>query len=1346
MGAAVGCRPRDGGSSRRASRCREMMCTCSVCCRRVGHAFNVYSLTLHEAAGRFDGWRDQEADPNESSRDRRMQVAVLASPILAHDLSIRSALPTCFRQTGRRTRHFHNCVTAPFPNKDRARFSPPSSVSSSFPPTLIIHTRILVLQRSFLLSLPLTLLLVFLFMRSKEQPPHRAWGTRFDALNSSSPSPSSDSSPQRQPMRESLPDGAEAPDFALAKARPVEDRASSGPSIFIGSLPTDIDHRELHHHLSVHLSAHATIKSIKTSCDSKGGVCAFVQCNDPEFTLRSLRSSAELFMGRRLRYEPARVQRSLLMSYRTPYRCDPSSSHLEKLEPATAMILYWKEPGAKCLSVAYNAEACQIESTLRSSVVSPASDARNGFEARRGLFLSPLRYDAETMHRIVRAFGGVESFSPPWDTAYTDNPGPDEYPHPHNVERSDGMEIGCWEVKFEHREHCVEAFRVLRNVPHLNVTWLPPPHVLYRSQRGQRPRTPITACLDRPHPDSRNADIVNNFQRRYTESGEQYVPNHLRTSTHVSSISMDAADFNTTAGTVGSSPSSRATSSGSPDSKTATGKSSAEATVLARQSIDRDWTVVQPPPTHLSFQPIQLESPSPKCGFPSPSALPPSLSRTIGNTPVESIGDTDGDEEPSPPGRESISLKSPLVYGSPTNWGDEMVEEDLRRAKQLQGPSVSQHLSNTCSATFPCTIGEALRNLVHADSPDQNLDCGELLPHVTTEDVAESVPSAEQVGSSLPASPSPPLGPPIKTFHPDVEKAMPIRSQDSGSDMELGGSHEDMPAADDVPPTPGSPEFVFPHINSHTAWNPVDPPAAPERRYSTADRSPVADYNDSRGRRYDPHTLFVGGLDPHGWSEDTIRTVFERYGRIVDLKFKRQDERKAAFAFVTFNSVEAAEHARIDQHNRVYDGREIRVQYREPNTRQPSWKSNVRGRGGRQTGHRQHSRPEFRYASGEGDTRSPFTVSVPGVQSIDLRSGLHTGESTIPSHPFPSRISPDGVIPLHHLRGPAVSPTTYSPVPNAPYYCGQPWYPLGYPFPAPYGHGYPAAYAAVAPGQPNSEAGAATPYGAYHQYSPYPPVLPMRSMSEQPSVPSQPAQPDALDARPPLQPMRYVEGEQGLVAVYAPDALEEYMSGKHQNQTDVPQGSASTHGAAKSWPQYPYPPFYSVSGTSGPFPPIYPPSAHEIGFGPPATFQAPPSPMLPPHMAHPMPAMLAASSNSTSPGQNILRHAPNFQQPERSHGPSKRHPRREYNHYTQDHPHRGHANIPGSMSTRTHIASRAVMQGHIAPVSMQNVADYSPADGIELYRSSDSSVGRPLRPSTSSPALLQVATSQEGHN
>lgn len=101
----------------------------------------------------------------------------------------------------------------------------------------------------------------------------RRWGTRFDSLvSSSSPSESSGSSPTQPPL---------SPRDSSENSRHPEtedEQISQDASIFVGSLPSRVDQLELKRVLTDHLSKFAVVKSIKVVRDSRGGVCAFVQC------------------------------------------------------------------------------------------------------------------------------------------------------------------------------------------------------------------------------------------------------------------------------------------------------------------------------------------------------------------------------------------------------------------------------------------------------------------------------------------------------------------------------------------------------------------------------------------------------------------------------------------------------------------------------------------------------------------------------------------------------------------------------------------------------------------------------------------------------------------------------------------------------------------------------------------------------------------------------------------------------------------------------------------------------------------------------------------------------------
>ncbi|KAI5997997.1 hypothetical protein EDD15DRAFT_282257 [Pisolithus albus] len=294
-----------------------------------------------------------------------------------------------------------------------------------------------------------------------------SWSSRFGPLT-----PPADSS---TPHSESQAAGNT--EFNCSPDRVVHDA-----SIFVGCLPSGVDHASLAASLSEHLSQYSGIQGIKIVHDSKGGPCAFIQCQDP-FTaatlLQTLRSSTpRQFMGRYLRYEPARAFRILLISYRTPrqYRGSvhpdgtpkdmphqPRSGEFVDLDLPTAMKLV-KASGARGVTVLYNSDAL----------------TDHGYETT-SLLLDPLLYDAGTLMKITALFGPVEyfrSYKPVEDTSrYT------RYPNPHSGPRSAIMDHGCWEVKWHHRDDCVSAWKALRKVPHLTVTWA---HQSYSETHGQQ--------------------------------------------------------------------------------------------------------------------------------------------------------------------------------------------------------------------------------------------------------------------------------------------------------------------------------------------------------------------------------------------------------------------------------------------------------------------------------------------------------------------------------------------------------------------------------------------------------------------------------------------------------------------------------------------------------------------------------------------------------------------------------------------------------------------------------------------------------------------------------------------
>ncbi|KAJ7675396.1 hypothetical protein B0H17DRAFT_135636 [Mycena rosella] len=298
----------------------------------------------------------------------------------------------------------------------------------------------------------------------------RTWGTRFDTLPSSPPpSPQTREAALVEDTHTTSTSGNN-PDASNAKKI---DKMPHDASVFVGSLPTNIEQSELSRLLSEHLSEHAEVRSIKLVKDSKGGVCAFVQCEnaaEASSLINTLHSNApKHFLGRVLRYEPARAFRTLLISYRTPMQFISSGDRSKgggeniQLDPPLAMRL-WRPRNSKFLSLLYNTEAVDAENHSN-TVRDPASDP--------GLFLQPVVFDEGTIRMLSAHFGPLEFFglfkgsNAANDTESTKP----VYPPPHDGPRLSEMNAGCFEVKWAHRDDCVSALMTLRRVPHLTVTW-----------------------------------------------------------------------------------------------------------------------------------------------------------------------------------------------------------------------------------------------------------------------------------------------------------------------------------------------------------------------------------------------------------------------------------------------------------------------------------------------------------------------------------------------------------------------------------------------------------------------------------------------------------------------------------------------------------------------------------------------------------------------------------------------------------------------------------------------------------------------------------------------------------
>ncbi|KAL4241776.1 hypothetical protein ABKN59_000684 [Abortiporus biennis] len=314
----------------------------------------------------------------------------------------------------------------------------------------------------------------------------RAWGTRYDTLVSSPPRSQSSLSNPSSPTPKS-PDPPTSMAQSPTPTQVPEDTANSSQntsfnaiklphdaSIFVGSLPSNIEHLELTRLLTEHLADYAGIKNVKVVRDAKGGVCAFVQCESNVLAgnlLQTLQTETRRsFLGRFLRFEPARAFRALLISYRAPMQHSPqpigdgsdgSEPAAVCLEPANCLRIF-RPQTSKYLTVAYNDDARHFDPSVACDEV--PNDRFSG----QGLFMNQLRFSAEEIQTLATSFGEIESFGP--FTFSTPDPSTVNL-YPHDSPRHARMDTAVWEVKWKHREDCVSALMTLRRVPHLTVTW-----------------------------------------------------------------------------------------------------------------------------------------------------------------------------------------------------------------------------------------------------------------------------------------------------------------------------------------------------------------------------------------------------------------------------------------------------------------------------------------------------------------------------------------------------------------------------------------------------------------------------------------------------------------------------------------------------------------------------------------------------------------------------------------------------------------------------------------------------------------------------------------------------------
>ncbi|THH19048.1 hypothetical protein EW146_g2051 [Bondarzewia mesenterica] len=1160
----------------------------------------------------------------------------------------------------------------------------------------------------------------------------RTWGTRFDSLTSASPplTPPNNSishTPSITSFGSPRVHSFAANTSPIPTAKRKEDKMPHDASVFVGSLPSHIEHQELTRLLSEHLSAHAEVKNIKVVRDAKGG----------RPRLASFRPSAlnplSLFLGRYLRYEQARALRTLLISYRTPVHPTDLRSPVAangqregpvELEPASAMRL-WRPRGSKFVTILYNVDACQFDESLvqTPSLASNADIVRTPLDGA-GLLIAPLSYDSDTIYKLASAFGPVEYFGL------------------HESDQSRPQSEGP---------------KALRAVPHLTVTWahLPYSRPSFTTPLHQRlkEQTPYTAP-NRAHRFSEPKPAGPQRPRAFTAGA--LLPHHMRESTM--STQASDVDCDTAAGTAGSPPSSRHSSSLHNEGVGALAEQS-HTVQSPEEPAAAEWASM-----HHRRQPSSPTSPTAHRGQSAGAArsllLP--LRPRIHSGNSRSLIDEDvkkADEDVK-----DFSATHNERWNASLSWGESRMDsdEDSDDGRSSEPDFVYPTLS--------APITPAKRRVAAADQPSSLKDQG-----VQTNLEVASLTEGYAADDKAPITP---------------ESAPSLISPDTPGFT--------------YPPTPDSGSVVDPAIQMPTLN--LDEEAA------------VKDL--------DPTTIFVGGLEMYGsnaWDENRVKGVFGKYGDIADVKVVRPLNKRSAFAFVRFSDADGAAQAVVQEHNRIYNGRQIRVQLRNSNHHyRTPWRFNGRGRGRGFAQRFPMNRPDFNFHHGvAADNIQSF--SMEGMRQdqqfhmmnayrggVPVTGGANSSSSAVsssyggniePSSYVPSKAhTPDSSTAPHNITGPAPSavdaaaPSTGNlapPVPPAPgmappvmayhampgvgFYPAQHWYPHPYHYPMPIMPGYHPGFSVPAPQNMQVPSGVENSNGVTGNewclsgmcclLEEVYPAYPMVTAIQEPSKPNPAPPSDMQQLQPPLLPTGFIQGEDGLVPVYPPEALDQYMSnsgGQSQSQALTPALQPQPEGMRRSatmvapggWGHYPYPPpFYPVPGSGTAMARSQSlPGPGAIGAAPSwfsnPSFNMPPPAIMPPPAYPAVPPVGGAMPMTSYPTNGSLGSASGQTGWDNGVSPMKR-----QNHRRDRLSHPGHSaqNTSGNYSQH-HFRNPPTRNSpgpsnrHVHPggfVSMNNIVDYAGAADCQTEpHQPEGSGNRGVKASTSSPAQFEYAGSR----
>ncbi|KAF9454072.1 hypothetical protein P691DRAFT_770793 [Macrolepiota fuliginosa MF-IS2] len=970
----------------------------------------------------------------------------------------------------------------------------------------------------------------------------RAWGTRYDTLPTSPPvSPETE-----RDERQRTAQGTEAP--LVSQTVRKDDKLPHDASVFVGSLPSNVDQAELTRLLTGHLSEHAEIKSIKVVRDSKGGVCAFVQCEDAASAsafLQSLQTShPKPFLGRILRYEPARAFRTLLISYRAPSqviipgRFGRTSRSVLELELPHA-IRVWKPKNTKYHHIVYNGEATEAERYARALSKDDTASVKED-----AVYLHPLKFDAESVIKLAKYFGPLEKVSKltathelvkaPSDGDLTC----DSYPPPHNLPRSKIMDTNCWEVKWDHRDDCVTALMALRRIPHLSVSWahqLQGQHIeqLCHLQGYQQSLNHIPSTQPR----------IDRFQR-YTAPGFASPPGL----TPVQGVQPPSAVFGD------------------------------HHTILQHDRVEESPNWVNP------------------TAPPGLGCKPPS---TVGVPLVEM------DDQPNPLVTTKIDWADAHFtsfidseYDSKIDWsawgGSTRFEKDIRS---------------------PCII--ASHSACEVLSPQRTRGSPVRVDDIPTPGLVMSPPTPRTALSQTPVTPI------NQTREPPL----------SGYGIKTDGREQ-------------------------------------------------GDNTSRTAKQFDPTTLFVGGLEMYGpgaWTDEKVKSFFGRFGGLEYARVVRPPNGNTAFAFVKYNNTDSPARAILEEHNRVYAGRALKVQLRDVNPPRSPWK-HARGRGRFSYYHSSRKTTFPQRAAGnlvKHETTQGLRLASGNVETnkADLSNSSSAIETDDVYHHSPpiDKQKPDGPMArvLENTQnekyrewydapftgsspesggafGSAAIPLAASGMPyQLPGYYPMSWVPpcaqpghYQMPYYGPY-PGYPLPTAPIQPYSttpPGSDINGTTAGGhpwpgtMYHPYAPYFGPSPRLTVGQVPPASNQASQSSQGPSRAPLVPSGFIHNDQGtLIAVYPPEALDQYMAGQNAgfNGGSNPSISTQSISATGAWSSGQTLPgsasnYSIVSHVGNNLPRLYP-----VPTNPPWNPMPPPFVHMPPGLVT-NPALSTYSVNATS--------------------------------------------------------------------------------------------------------------------